>query len=141
MIRFTFGDDRVDIRGWEVYSNDAHMVGSVESFFIDMHAKAVRYVGIALHDTETGAPTGTVLVPVGAVVRRSERRVVMVRALSSAQLAAAPRLPNRPITRADEDATLAVYGMATSRDVSAVDLYNGPNFAEHELFGARDGGR
>jgi hypothetical protein len=135
MSRFTLGERRFDVRGWQVYSHDAELVGLVDSLFVDMHARTVRYVGIALSDTRTGGTAGTVLVPVGAAARPRDRRVLVLSAISAAQLAGAPRVGNRPITRADEDAALATFAMATSRDVGVASLYDGPNFDETRLFG------
>jgi hypothetical protein len=137
MAGFSFGPSRVDIRGWPVHANDGIPVGSVECLFVDMRAKAVRYLGVALHDAGTTSAGGTVLVPVGTASRVAGERVIVLNALSSERLAAAPRLPNRPVTRTDENAALRVYGMATWRDVSPADLYDGPNFDERRLFGER----
>jgi len=138
MSGFSFGALRVDIRGWPVYANDGMLIGSVESLFVDMRAKAVRYLGVALHD-ETHVTSGTVLVPVGTASRVADERFIVLNALSSEQVASAPRIPNRPVNRNDENATLRVYGMATWRDVSPADLYDGPNFDERRLFGERSG--
>jgi hypothetical protein len=41
----------------------------------------------------------------------------------------------RPITRSDEDAVLAAYGIATSRDIGGRDLYSMPAFSGTRLFG------
>jgi len=135
---FSLGNERTDVRGWQVYSNDAVLVGSVASLFVDMHSKAVRYLGVALGDPRSKMPDGEVLVPVGSASRPDDRQVIILGGLSYAQLAAAPRLAKHPITRADENAALGVYGMATWRDVSASELYSSPNFEERRLFGARD---
>lgn len=133
---FAMGTERTDVRGWQVYSNDAVLVGSVGSLFVEMHTKAVRYLGIVLKDAPSKAPAGEVLVPVGTAMRPDDRQVVVLNSLSYAQLASAPRVPRRPITRSDENAALGVYGMATWRDVSSNDLYSGPNFEEQRLFGS-----
>lgn len=131
---FAFGHDRTDIRGWQVYSNDAELVGAVGSIFVDMHTKAVRYLGVLL-DNSSAKAAGEVLVPVGSVSRPDDRQVVVVNALSAAQLSSAPRISKRATTRNDENAALAAYGMATWRDAQASDLYSGPNFEEQRLFG------
>jgi hypothetical protein len=131
---FSFGRDRADVRGWAVYASDAQLVGAVESVLIDASSRVVRYLVIALGDPTSRLLLGTVLVPVGTASCLSDRRVVVLNAVTAKQLAAAPRLPNRAVTRADEDAALAVYGMATSRDVPRGDLYGGPNFEEQRLF-------
>jgi hypothetical protein len=97
----------------------------------------VRYASVALvhhaADDNRSTPIGSVLVPIGAVRRLDHRHAVAIDALTSDLLVAAPRLHARPVTRADEDATLAVYGMATSRHVAADALYDRPQFDEGRL--------
>ena len=78
---------------------------------VDMRLRFVRYLAGALTDEETDAIVDRVLVPIGIASRTGDRRAITLRALSSSQLWAAPRLSNRPVTRAGEDATLGVYGL------------------------------
>jgi sporulation protein YlmC with PRC-barrel domain len=133
---FALGHERTDVRGWQVYSNDAELVGSVASIFVDMRTKQVRYVGISMQAARTKTPGGEVLVPVGWVSRPDDRQVVVVNALSYAQLLAAPRVSNRPVTRADEHAALTVYGMRDAAGAGGSSLlYDGPLFEEWRLFG------
>lgn len=132
---FTLGNERTDVRGWQVYSNDAELVGSVSSIFVDMRTRVVRYVGVALHTGRTKLPVGEVLVPIGWASRPDDRQVVVVSALSCAQLLAAPRLSNRPVTRADERATLKAYGMNDAAVADGSTLYERPAFEEWRLFG------
>jgi hypothetical protein len=132
---FSLGGDRIDVRGWQVYANDMALVGTVDSLFVDMHAKTIRYLGVALINPKTNAPTGTVLVPVGAASRDGARRAIVLDALSSTQVTAAPRVPNRPVTRTDENAVLSVYGLPTWSDMPSRDLYHSPSFEERTLFG------
>jgi sporulation protein YlmC with PRC-barrel domain len=134
---FSLGSERTDVRGWQVYSNDAELVGAVSSILIDMRTKMVRYLGIALRDSRTRIPNGEVLVPVGSVSRPDDRQVLVVNALSRAQLLAAPRVSNRPVTRADEHATLIACGMQPDTSAGAHDLYGTPFFDERRLFGDR----
>ena len=136
---FNLGD-RVDVRGWTVYASDATLVGSVASLFVDMHTRAVRYLGVSLVDSRTNLPDGMVLVPIGSASRPVGRRVVVLNTLSSLQLASAPRVPNRPVTEADENAVLAVYGMEIAHN-AGTERYGGPMFAEHRLFGGARGTR
>lgn len=135
---FTLGNDRTDVRGWQVYSNDAELVGTVSSIFVDMRAKAVRYIGISLHATRTKAQAREILVPIGWVSRPDDRQVVVVTALSSAQLMAAPRVSDRPVTRADEYATLTVYGMLDTLPGVGLSRYDGPLFEQSHLFGTSE---
>jgi sporulation protein YlmC with PRC-barrel domain len=138
---FTLGSQRTDVRGWQVYSNDAELVGTVSSILVDMRTKAVRYLGVSLHDSRTKTGNGEVLVPVGSVSRPDDRQVVVINVLSSAQLLAAPRFSNRPVTRADEHEILRSYGMQAEISGGGHDLYGSPFFEEWRLFGgpaARD---
>lgn len=138
MSGFILGDHQVDVRGWRVYANDAELVGRVESLFVDIHTRAVRYLGVALTDPQSKLSTGTVLVPVGMATRPLDRRVVLLNGLSSTQLTLAPRTFARPVTRADEDAVLAAYGLATSREIRAADFYARPAFTAERLFGGAE---
>jgi hypothetical protein len=135
MSGFSLGERRFDVRGWPVYSHDVTLVGTVESLFIDMHERTVRYLGLALSDELTADAEGTVLVPVGAAARPNDRRFLVLSDISAGQLLAAPRVGNRPITRADEDAALLAFAMATSRDIGTAYVYRGANFDETRLFG------
>ena len=132
---FVIDDNGVDVRGWRVYSRDAQLVGHVNALYVDMRSNVVRYLGIALADEDTGAGMGSVLIPVGAAARPGDRRVVVLSTISSHQLATAPRVMRRAITRADEDAVLAAYGIPTSRDIGDRDLYATPAFSATRLFG------
>lgn len=134
MSNFAIGDRHADVRGWPVYSHDSQLVGAVEALFVETRTKAVRYLGVSIADPKGVAPTGTVLVPVGLASRPADKSVVNLGAVSAAKLVSAPRLANRAVTRADEDAALAALGMATSRDVGGPSLYTGANFDEQNLF-------
>ncbi len=133
---FSLGRDRVDIRGWKVYASDQSFVGWVDSLFVDMHVKAIRYFGVALKDARTGAAAGTVLVPVGSASLATDDSAVLLNGLTSAQLIFAPRVPHRPVTQTDEQAVLGYFGLAAC-DVPVRELYNGPTFEERRLFGNR----
>jgi hypothetical protein len=132
---FTLGAARPDVRGWPVYSADRELVGEVDALYIDMRTHRVRYLAVALRDASSRriAPW-RVLVPVGCARRYDERAAVLLTSLSARQLARAPRIPGRALTRADEDATLAAYGMCTSLEQSGSGLYDGPAFSEQMLF-------
>ena len=131
---YSLAEDRPDVRGWHVYSSDAKLAGWVESLFVDVKTKALRYLGVALADPKTSLPTGVVLVPVGVASRPDDRRIVVLHRLSMNQLTSAPRLAARAVTRADEDAALRTYGMPTLRDAPPAEQYDSPNFADDQLF-------
>ena len=76
------------------------------------------------------------LVPVGCARRYDERPAVVLTSLSVRQLIRAPRIPSRALTRADEDATLAAYGMFTSLELPGEAFYDSPAFSEQLLFAA-----
>ncbi|HEU4746861.1 MAG TPA: PRC-barrel domain-containing protein [Gemmatimonadaceae bacterium] len=135
--RFRLGRDRVDIRDWPVFASDGRLVGAVKRLMVEHASTKIRYITVSLirdavHDLR---PTelGCVLVPIGVVRRLDDRQAVVIDGLASGQLARAPRLRARAVTRADEDETLAVYGLPNSREVSAADFYKSPHFDEGRL--------
>ena len=65
--------------------------------------------------------------------RLDEREVIVIDDLTSAQLEEAPRLSNRAVMRADEDAALTAYGLPSSRELPAADFYKRPEFDERTL--------
>jgi hypothetical protein len=135
--RFHLGN-RVDVREWPVFASDGRLVGAVKRLMIEHASKKVRYIAVSLisdavHDLQPTQP-GSVLVPVGLVRRLDDRQAIVLEGLASNQLARAPRLRARAVVRADEDATLAAYGMANSREVSAADFYKNPRFDERRLY-------
>ncbi|MGH7619298.1 MAG: PRC-barrel domain-containing protein [Gemmatimonadaceae bacterium] len=132
---FAFGSARADVRGWPVYCSDAVLVGTVESILVDVRNRAVRYLGMALSDPETRSPTGTVLVPIGLASRPGDRHAVVLKTVSSADLATVPRVHARPVTRGDEEAVLATYGITMPRAARGGDFYARPAFSEHRVFG------
>lgn len=135
--RFQLGDNRVDIRDWPVFASDGRLVGAVDRFMVEMSSKKIRYVAISLvryadHDCK---PTlvGSVLVPIGVIRRLDDRHAVVLSGLVTDQLLSAPRLHACAVTRGDEDATLAVYGMPNSRELPVADFYKSQNFNEGTL--------
>ncbi len=137
LTRFKLGEERVDIRRWPVFTSDGRLVGAVDRLMVETSSKKIRYIAVALireavNDYSAVVP-GSVLVPVGALRRLDDLEAIILDELASFQLARAPRLRARPVTRADEDATLAAYGMPTSREIPAADLYKNPNFDEDRI--------
>jgi hypothetical protein len=134
--RFALGVERVDIRRWPAFGSDGLYVGMVDRLLVETGTGKIRYasvtIAVPLAPGGSRAPTGSVLVPIGLVHPLFDREEIVIDYLSADMLAAAPRLHARPITRSDEDATLASYHMATSRDVGDL-LYGGPNFDERRL--------
>ncbi len=141
LARFRLGD-RVDIRQWPVFAADERLVGAVDKLMVDTMSKKVRYLTVSLikeavDEYRLIAP-GSVLVPIGLVQRLDDRQAIILTRITSRRLASAPRLRARAITRGDEDAALAAYGMATSREVSSPDFYKRPDFDERRLTEALD---
>jgi len=134
--RFHLGN-RVDVREWPVFASDGRLVGAVKRLMVEHASKKVRYIAVSLirdavHDFQPTEP-GNVLVPIGVVRRLDDRQAIVLDGLTSVQLARAPRLRARAVIRADEDATLAAYGMPNSRQVPAADFYKRPQFDERRL--------
>lgn len=134
---FRLGDDRIDVRSWPVFAADGVLVGAVDRLMIEPLTQRVRYVAVSLladADREWHPSIlGSVLVPVGLVQRRDDRQMLQIDGLTSEQLANAPRLLSRAVMRADEDATLAAFGLPNSSEVPAADFYKGPRFDEQSL--------
>lgn len=135
---FRLDRDRTDVRGWQVYSDDAELVGAVASILVDMSSRAVRYLGVRLDDRRSKTSNAEVLVPIGTVSRVGEREVVVAHSLSRAQLFAAPRVSARPVTRADEHAALTSYGMQADTNAGAYELYASPLFDDSGLLVANN---
>jgi hypothetical protein len=134
--RFALGVDRIDIRRWPVFGSDGLYVGIVDRLLVETGTGKIRYASVLVAaELSAGgprAPAGSVLVPIGLVHLLTEREEIVIDFLTTTMLADAPRLHARPITRADEDATLVSYGMATSRDVGE-QLYAGALFDERRI--------
>jgi hypothetical protein len=135
--RFHLGAERVDIRSWNVLSSDGRLVGVVDRLLVETATGRVRYASVVLApldaSEEPAIAPGSVLVPVGSIRQIADRRLVVLDDLTSEDLVRAPRLPRRAITRADEDATLAAYGIATSREIPEGQMYTRPHFDERRL--------
>ena len=131
-------DPHVDVRGCHVYSSDGKMVGSVAALLTDVDGAEPRFLGIAMADPQYGVITGRVMVPVGGARRPGDRRIVTLGGITASQLACAPRLGTWRVTRDEQDATLAAYGMATSRDLPSGTLYDGANFDVRRMVGAHE---
>lgn len=134
--RFALGVERVDIRRWPAFGSDGLYVGMVDRLLVETGTGKIRYatvtIAVPLAAGGSRAPTGSVLVPIGLVHPLFDREEIVIDSLSADMLAGAPRLHARPVTRSDEDATLASYHMATSRDVGDM-LYGGPGFDERRI--------
>jgi hypothetical protein len=137
LAHFDLGGDRVDVRNWPVFAADGLLVGAVDRLMVEPSSQRVRYLAVSIladADRETHpAILGSALVPVGMARRLDEREVIMIDALTSAQLEAAPRLSKRTVMRADEDAALAAYGLPNSCEIPAADFYKRPQFDERSL--------
>lgn len=137
LARFRLGDGRVDVRSWPVFASDGLLIGAVDRLMVEPSSQRVRYLSVSmLADADREHhPTilGSALVPVGMARRLDEREVIVIDDLTSAQLEEAPRLSNRAVMRADEDAALTAYGLPSSRELPAADFYKRPEFDERTL--------
>lgn len=128
--RFRLADAAPDPRGWTVISSDERSVGVVSRLIVEMRTQVVRYLVVELSpDLERRArrtPSHAVLVPIG-LARAVEDVCTVLLDLSSEMLRVAPRIPDRPITRQDEELTLEVFGLpALSADI--IHPYRGGHF-------------
>ncbi len=112
--RFSLGDASPDIRGWDVISSDRQYVGTVSRLIVEMRTRRVRYLVVALGswlERRRRESMNSVLVPVGLARRVDECRALVLDVARAESLQVAPRIPDRPIRRDDEELTLAALGL------------------------------
>lgn len=135
---FRLPDTYADVRGWEVFSDDGTLVGTVSRFIVDTRTRVIRYIAVMLRGAQFGRSTivapRNVLIPVGLVRRDDQRHALELEQITTEQLQKAPRLPMRAIIRADEYATLATYGLAALWNLAADAMYAAPIFDAARLF-------
>jgi len=140
---FRLGDARVDVRGWDVLTADGAVVGTVDRLLVDAKTRKVCYLAIVPSDGERrvakGARRRRVLVPVGVARRVDGCRRVALDVLTAARLKHAPRIGDRPVTRADEEAALAIFGQSASAADPDGDRYGATSFDGTRLFGTPHG--
>jgi hypothetical protein len=126
-----------DVRGWAVVAQDGLPAGTIDRLMVDNRTRQVRYLAVALDASlerrRGSVDARTVLVPVGVAERVKDSRTVVLRHITTDMLRRAPRLPARPVTRFEEDATLAAYGLPTSAETGG-EFYAGAFFDNSRLF-------
>lgn len=136
--RFTLGDASPDIRGWDVISMDQRYVGTVSRLIVEMRTRRVRYVVIALDaslERRRRPSMNAVLVPVGLARRADDCQAILLDVARADSLQVAPRIPDRPIRRDDEEQTLAALGLPA---LAAGDApYAASHFDERQLLAPR----
>ncbi len=139
LLGFRLADPAADVRGWNVLAADRRHAGVVTGLLVDFHTRRVRYLAVALdaglERRARSRDPGTVLVPVGVARRVDDTRTVLLDHVTTSMMMRAPRLAARPIMRADEDATLAVYDLPTISGSNG-QRYDGAHFDESRLFNA-----
>jgi sporulation protein YlmC with PRC-barrel domain len=140
---FRLGDARVDVRGWDVLTADGAVVGTIDRLLVDAKTRKVCYLAITPRDGQRRvakrARRGRVLVPVGVARRVDGCRRVALDVLTAARLENAPRIGDRPVTRADEEAALATFGQSAPATGPGGDRYRGTSFDGTRLFGTPHG--
>jgi hypothetical protein len=134
---FRLADAAPDVRGWCVVSGDQRCVGTVTRLIVEMRTKRVRYLVIALDpslERRRRASANSILLPVGLARPVDECCAIMLDRVHSEALQIAPRIPDRPINREDEERTLAVLGLPSLEESGG---YEGQHFNELVLLGAR----
>jgi hypothetical protein len=136
LLGFRLADPAVDVRGWSVQAADERHAGIVSGLLVDIHTRRVRYLAVALDVAldrrARSRDPGTVMIPVGMARRADDARTVLLDGITSSMMIRAPRIPARAIMRADEDATLAVYGLPSS-GISERDMYASAHFDDSRL--------
>lgn len=136
--RFTLSDEAPDVRGWGVISADQQYVGTVARLIVEMRTRRVRYMVIALDaslERRRRPSMNSVLVPVGLARRADECQTILLDVARTAALQVAPRIPDRPINRDDEERTLAALGLPPLG--LGDEVYAGAHFDERQLLTPR----
>ncbi|MEO5568486.1 MAG: hypothetical protein ABIR92_08340 [Gemmatimonadaceae bacterium] len=139
---FQLGQGRADVRHWPVFTSESQLAGAIDRLMVQTPARRIRYACVLLSHSAIGKrPTtaGHVLVPIGLMRRFDDRNIIMLETLTIQALETAPRVHARPVTRGDENATLAAYGLPTSHDVPPDEFYAGAHFEEGKLLRAAPG--
>lgn len=136
---FRLADAAPDVRGWVAISADDRTVGTIARLIVEMRTGAIRYLVVDLEpDLERRSRrvfSRSVLVPVGLARPVDDVQAVMLD-VGSQQLRVAPRIPERPITRDDEERTLATFGLPPLADHTG-DPYRGRHFDASRLLSPR----
>ncbi|HYC50357.1 MAG TPA: PRC-barrel domain-containing protein [Gemmatimonadaceae bacterium] len=135
--RFALADAAPDVRGWHVIAADRTSVGTVSRLIVEMRTGAVRYLMVTLDPRlERRARrvfASSVLVPVGLARRVDDLCTVLLDHITRDMLQSAPRIPDRPITRLDEEITLEHFGLP-ALDSHPDSVYAAEHFSLSALF-------
>ena len=119
-------------------SADRRYVGTVSRLIVEMRTRRVRYMVVALDaslERRRRPSMNSVLVPVGLARRADDCLAIVLDVAGAAALQVAPRIPDRPINRGDEERTLAALGLP--RLGPADDPYAAAHFEERQLLAPR----
>ena len=134
---FTLADAGPDVRGWHVIAADRVSVGTVSRLIVEMRSGAIRYLMVELDPRlERRARrvfASSVLVPVGLVRRVDDLCTVLLRGVTSEMLRRVQRIPDRPITRADEEETLRQLGLPSLEEADHHRPYDAAHFSADSL--------
>lgn len=133
--RFTPAHQAPDIRGWSVISADRRFVGAVSRLIVEMRTRRIRYMVVALDpslERRRRPSMNSILVPIGLARRVDDCLAIVLDVARAGSLQIAPRIPDRPIIRDDEERTLAALGLPP---LAASDTpYAAAHFDEGHLF-------
>lgn len=83
-------EDQPDIRGWDVKNKEGYKLGEVNELIIDIAAKKVRYLILAIKDNHLGIKERSVLIPISLAVLHAQENEVILSNVTTAQLRALP---------------------------------------------------
>lgn len=139
---FTLADAGPDVRGWHVIAADRVSVGTIRRLIVEMRTGAIRYLMVELDPRlerrRRRVFASSVLLPVGLARRVDDLCTVLLSGVTSEMLRRVQRIPDRPITRADEEETLRQLGLPSLADVDTGNPYVGAHFSAELLRGNRD---
>lgn len=134
---FTLADAGPDVRGWHVIAADRVSVGTVTRLIVEMRTGAIRYLMIELDPRlerrRRRVFASSVLLPVGLARRVDDLCTILLTGVSSDMLRRVQRIPDRPITRADEEETLRQLGLPSLESADLDHPYAGAHFSTQPL--------
>lgn len=134
---FTLADAGPDVRGWHVIAADRVSVGTVTRLIVEMRTGAIRYLMVelapGLERRARRVFASSVLVPVGLARRVDDLCTILLTDVTSDRLRRVQRIPERPITRADEEETLRQLDLPSLEDTNPEHPYDVAHFSAQPL--------
>jgi len=135
----------VDIRGWLVIADDGFRVGRIRDLVVDLDSLFVRYLEVELdRHLNSSVLSNRAIIPVACARVSAHRKHVNLRAITSRELAHAPRAKPQAMSPSDEALLRRFYlrenppetSSSGNRDKAIADLQE-----QQQFWGMRRRGR